>query len=93
VAAAASLILGFGLGQFVPLRAVRPAHQSAPPPVALTQPHTVKIAGEMAPEAEPISEEELLSSDRYTRAHVTSLSALDDMTPHARDTVLNRRNK
>jgi hypothetical protein len=41
----------------------------------------------------PLGDEELFSSDAFSRSHVATLSALDDMTPHARDTVLNRRNK
>ena len=89
VAAAASLIAGFGLGQVMPLRtALR--HQQAMAAAPLTEPKTKEIAGEIAPVT--ISEEELLS-DSFTRAHVRALSALDDMTPHARDAVLIHRTK
>jgi hypothetical protein len=88
-AAAASLIAGFGLGQFVPLRtAVR--HEPAPVKAALTLPQTKEIARDIPPAT--ITEEELLSNS-FTRSHLSTLSALDDMTPHARDTVLNRRGK
>jgi len=88
VAAAASLIAGFGLGQVMPLRV---ATRRPPATVAqLNQSKTKAIAKEIPPVT--ISEEELLS-DSFTRSHLSTLSALDDMTPHARDTVLNRRNK
>jgi hypothetical protein len=89
VAAAASLIAGFGLGQFVPLRtAVR--HEQAPAKVALTLPQTKEIAKDIP--TVTITEEELLSNS-FTRSHLSTLSALDDMTPHARDTVLDHRAK
>ena len=94
VAAAASLIAGFGLGQVVPLRtAVRERQGVARTP--LTMPKTVELAKEIAPTASsltPLTDDELLS-DAFTSSHVNTLSALDDMTPHARDTVLNRRGK
>ena len=92
VAAAASLIAGFGLGQVVQvptmLRTQKPAVTSA----ALTQPQTKKIARELTPESTSINDEELLS-DAFTRSRVTTLNALDDMTPHARDLALTRRGK
>jgi hypothetical protein len=89
VAAAASLIAGFGLGQFVPLRTtVR--HEQAPVTAALTLPQTREIAKDIPPVT--ITEEELLSNS-FTRSHLSTLSALDDMTPHARDTVLDHRGK
>jgi hypothetical protein len=90
VAAAASLIAGFGLGQIVPLRTVSPRHPVAA--ATLTLPRAVQRAEEIAPVVESISEDELLS-DAFSRSHVSALSALDDMTPHARDILLNRRNK
>jgi hypothetical protein len=90
VAAAASLIVGFSLGQIVPLHT---QHGRLPPAVAqLSRPATVQRATEIPPVVESISEEELLS-DAFTRSHVSALSALDDLTPHARDVVLDRRNK
>jgi hypothetical protein len=89
VAAAASLMLGFGLGQVVPI------HTSRRPLVPVAAPLTLPVAAQRAvdipPVVESISEDELFS-DVFTRSHVATLSALDDMTPHARDTVLNRRN-
>ena len=88
VAAAASLIAGFGLGQVMPLRTG--IHQPPTTAAQLTQPKTKEIAKEIPPVT--ISEDELLS-DSFTRSHLSTLSALDDMTPHARDTVLNRRTK
>lgn len=87
-AAAASLIAGFGLGQVVPLRTAM--HQPAATATPLTQPKAKEIAKEMTPVT--ISEEELFS-DSFTRSHLSALSALDDMTPHARDAVLNHRGK
>ena len=62
-------------------------------PVAapLTLPAAAQRAVEIPPVVESISDDELFS-DVFTRSHVATLSALDDMTPHARDTVLNRRN-
>lgn len=91
VAAAASLIAGFGLGQVVPLRtAMRQQQRTASAP--LTLPKTIELANEIAPPTSSINDDEMLS-DAFTRSHVATLSALDDMTPHARDTVLNRRNK
>ncbi len=91
VAAAASLIAGFGLGQVMPLRTdVRGQRTAAPAPLTRTQ--TAERAAEIAPAVNAINDEELLS-DAFARSHVSALSALDDMTPHARDTLLNRRNK
>jgi hypothetical protein len=91
VAAAASLIAGFSLGQVVPLR--RPRAAAAEP--VFSQPVAVQRAIEIPSVVDPIpaSDEELFSSDSFSRSHVAALTALDDMTPHARDTVLNRRNK
>jgi hypothetical protein len=91
VAAAASLIAGFSLGQVVPLRAPF-RHQSAKGGAPLTLPQAKEIAKEIAPDNVPTNDEEIFS-DAFTRSHVSTLNALDDMTPHARDTVLNRRNK
>jgi len=89
VAAAACLIAGFGLGQVFPVRrAIQQQHVMAPP--TLTQPQAQERARVITPEV--TSDEELLS-DAFTRSHVQTLSALDDMTPHARDIVLNKRNK
>ena len=89
VAAAACLIAGFGLGQVFPVRHAIQKQQAAAPPT-LTQAQTEVRAKEIAPV--PINDEDLLS-DAFARSHVVSLTALDDMTPHARDVVLNKRNK
>jgi hypothetical protein len=89
VAAAACLIAGFGLGQVFPLHQVfQPKLASSP--ITLTAPMTAEIATKITPEV--TSDEELLS-DAFTRSHVQTLGALDDMTPYARDIVLNKRNK
>lgn len=91
VAAAASLIAGFGLGQVVPLRtALQQKQVAAAQP--LTHPRTIEIAKDIAPAATSLNDEELLS-DAFVRSRVSTLSALDDMTPHARDIALRRRAK
>jgi hypothetical protein len=81
VAAAASLVTGFGLGQIVPLR------NAFDPRVAtgqhLTAPETARRAEEIKLSTSQ-NDEELLS-DAFARPRVRDLSALDDMTPHARD--------
>jgi hypothetical protein len=85
VAAAASLIAGFGLGQVVPLRN---AVQQQAEAVIKPQPHLTKLeatkrAIELTPEPSTPQDDELLS-DAF-RSRVTSLNALDELTPHARD--------
>jgi hypothetical protein len=82
VAAAASLIAGFGLGQVMPLRKEL-SRQQAVDVAPLTQAKSEQIAKEIAPSTAPINDE--LFSDTFARSHVPSLSALDDMTPHVRD--------
>ena len=84
VAAAASLITGFGLGQVVPLRTIRPSVTLAPP--QLTAPKAEVRAKELTPVSTSHNEDELLS-DAFTQPRVATLSALDEMTPHARDAV------
>ena len=91
VAAAACLITGFGLGQVFPLHQAFQRQQAAAPP-PLTQPNAAKRASQITTEPSSLNDEELLS-DAFSRSHVATLSALDDMTPHARDIVLNKRNK
>jgi hypothetical protein len=92
VAAAASLIAGFGLGQIMPLRRdLSRASVTASAP--LTLPKAAERAAEIAPVSNSLHDEELFSRDAFSKSHVQTLSALDDMTPHARDTVLHRRNK
>ena len=85
VAAAASLITGFGLGQVVPLRTIgRPLGPIAQP--QLTAPQAETRAKELTPVATSHNEEDLLS-DAFAQPRVSTLSALDEMTPHARDVV------
>jgi hypothetical protein len=86
VAAAASLIAGFGLGQVVPLRSVIKTQQAAAPRVNFTAPATVDRARELTPAAYSPNDDELLS-DVFASPKVKNLSALDDMTPHARDYI------
>ena len=85
VAAAASLIAGFGLGQIVPLRSVIKTQQAAAPR-ALSVPVTVDRARELTPVSPSPNDDELLS-DAFASPKVKNLSALDDMTPHARDYI------
>jgi len=91
VAAAACLIAGFGLGQVFPLRQAFKQQAAAPAP--LNQQNAAVRANEIAPATTPVNDDDLMLSDAFARSHVQTLNALDDMTPHARDTVLNRRNK
>jgi hypothetical protein len=92
VAAAASLIAGFGLGQVVPLRtAIR--RQTIAPPAPLTRTQTVERVKEIVPASLPAGDEEIMLTDAFARSRVSTLSALDDMTPHARDVALRRRAK
>lgn len=84
VAAAASLIAGFGLGQVVPLRTVMQRQNIAAPTTNFNGPKTAEIAKDLTPASTSPSDDELLS-DAFTSPKVKNLSALDDMTPHARD--------
>lgn len=85
VAAAASLITGFGLGQVVPLRTLsRPSVNTVQPP--LTAQKAEVRAQELTPASTSHNEDELLS-DAFVQPRVSTLSALDEMTPHARDVV------
>ena len=87
VAAAASLITGFGLGQVVPLRntLTRPGAAAVPPP--LTAPQAEIRARGLTPDATSNNEDDLLLDAFAQPQRVTTLSALDEMTPHARDGV------
>jgi hypothetical protein len=86
VAAAASLIAGFGLGQIVgPLRSVIKTQQAAAPSAYFNAPVAVDRARELTPAASSPADDELLLSDAFASPKVKNLSALDDMTPHARD--------
>ena len=83
VAAAASLIItGFGLGQIVPLRQINSAVTTPRP--QLNEPRAQNRASELTPVATAHPEDELLS-DVLAQPRVSTLSALDEMTPHARD--------
>ena len=86
VAAAASLIAGFGLGQVVPLRSVMIKQQASKPTPNFSVPVAVDRARELTPAAPTPADDELLS-DAFTSPKVKNLSALDDMTPHARDYI------
>jgi hypothetical protein len=81
VAAAASLIAGFSLGQVVPLRhAIQPSRQTP----RMTTDQAIFRAREIAPVSTSQNDDVLLS-DSFSRPRVSTLSALDDMTPHVRD--------
>ena len=84
VAAAASLITGFGLGQVVPLRTLGPARMTSIQQ-PLTAPQAEERAKELTPVSSPQPEDELLLDAFAQPPRVTTLSALDEMTPHARD--------
>jgi hypothetical protein len=86
VAAAARLIItGFGLGQIVPLRQIRDINTAVTTPrPQLTEPRTQQIAQDLTPATPSHPEDELLS-DALTQPRLKTLSALDEMTPHARD--------
>jgi anti-sigma factor RsiW len=91
VAAAASLIAGFGLGQIVPLRSVILKQQAAAPSQTFNAPESVDRAKELTPVTTSPDDDELLSSDAFSSPKVKNLSALDDMTPHARDYITRKR--
>ncbi len=84
VAAAAGLIAGVGIGQVVPLRTVITRQQAAAPSPQFNRTETETRAKKLAPASTSLDDEELLS-DAFTSPKVKNLSALDDMTPHARD--------
>ena len=91
VAAAASLIAGFGLGQIVPLRSVIIKQQAAAPSQTFNAPEAVARATGLTPATTSPDDDELLSSDAFSSPKVKNLSALDDMTPHARDYITRKR--
>ena len=84
VAAAASLIAGFGLGQVMPIRTLV-RQQSAVTPSHFTAPVAASRAEELTPPAMATRTDDDLLSDDFASPRVRNLSALDDMTPHARD--------
>ena len=87
VAAAASLITGFGLGQIVPLRNLTPTRSARIVQQPLTAPQATERANEITTESAAANEDELLLDAFAQRPRVTTLSALDELTPHARDVV------
>jgi anti-sigma factor RsiW len=82
-AAAAGLIAGVGLGQVVPLRTVIHNRQAAVANTHFNAPASAARATELTPSTSP-SDDDLLS-DAFASPRVRNLSALDDMTPRARD--------
>ena len=86
VAAAAGLIAGIGLGQVVPLRVGSRPGSVAVAPAPLTKPQTEVRAREITEDPASHQDDDLLS-DALARPRVSTLSALDEMTPHARDVV------
>jgi hypothetical protein len=87
VAAAAGLIAGVGLGQVVPLRTVIRNREATAVNTHFNAPTTAERAKELTPASSsqnPLNDDELLS-DAFASPKVRNLSALDDMTPHARD--------
>lgn len=85
VAAAASLIAGFGLGQVVPLRTAIRHQQTGATPAAFTGAAAATRAQELTPSTSSLRTDDDLLSDDFASPRVRNLSALDDMTPHARD--------
>jgi hypothetical protein len=83
-AAAASLIAGFGLGQVMPLRTAVHRQAAATAEPHLSAPEAASRAHELTPENNSNADDELLS-DAFARPRVSTLSALDEMTPRARD--------
>ena len=85
VAAAAGLIAGIGLGQVVPsIRVIRPG-QTATAPANFTAPVAENRAKELTPAVTSATDDDDLLTDDFANPRVKNLSALDDMTPHARD--------
>jgi hypothetical protein len=84
VAAAAGLIAGVGLGQVVPLRTAIRQEQTAAATSHFNAPGAVRIAQDLTPVSTSQNDEDLLS-DAFVTPKIRNLSALDDMTPHARD--------
>ena len=87
VAAAAGLIAGVGLGQVVPLRnALDRQNRIGTSALQLTARQAASRSTELKPGVTSQSDDELLS-DVFARPRVSTLSALDDMTPHIRDVM------
>ncbi len=86
VAAAAGLIAGVGLGQVLPLRTAIHKQQATAATSHFNAPDAATRAQELSPVSTSLNDEELLS-DAFASPKVKNLSALDDMTPHARDYI------
>lgn len=88
VAAAAGLIAGIGLGQVVPsMRTVISQGPTAAVQSTFTTPLAENRAKELTPPATSATDDDDLLTDDFANPRVKNLSALDDMTPHARDYV------
>ena len=88
VAAAAGLIAGIGLGEVVPLRHSIDLRRAANGGPVLTASDAAGRASEFnkAAKATPSSQgDDELLLDAFARPRVSTLSALDDLTPHVRD--------
>jgi hypothetical protein len=85
VAAAASLIAGFGLGQIVPIRSMLQQTSGTTSQPQLTAPQAAARAVELTPTVTPTHNDDDLLTDAFSRSRVSTLSALDEMTPRARD--------
>jgi hypothetical protein len=86
VGAAAGLIAGVGLGQVVPLRRAIDARPNIASGASFNGPAAAQRANDIRAVSNSQNDDELLS-DAFSRPRVSTLSALDDMTPHARDFV------
>jgi len=84
VAAAAGLIAGIGLDQVVSLRHAINEHSVIQQPV-FDVPQVTARAERADVERRQVDDE--LLEDAFARPRVSTLSALDDMTPHVRDLV------
>jgi anti-sigma factor RsiW len=88
VAAAAGLLAGVGLDQVIPLRnSFDRERRIASSASHLTAPKATARAVEIKDAAGASQSDEELLSDAFARPRVSTLSALDDMTPHARDLI------
>jgi len=83
VAAAAGLIAGVGLGQLVPLGRASIGRRAPGSAAPLTAPAAATRAADLSQGASSRDDELLL--DAFLSPRVSTLSALDDMTPHVRD--------
>jgi hypothetical protein len=84
VAAAAGLIVGVGLGQVVPIGHAIDRRPNVASSQRFDRPTATARANDIVLSSQ--NDDELLS-DAFLRPRVSTLSALDDMTPHVRDLV------